>query len=104
MSTPYTLSVTPGLTVTPGSNLTIQPNGGGCSAPAVTPIVALYQETGRTRVLATTMGETRLEDYWQASLVIPLQAKPGQYQLEADCDYSRGAIYGSYAPLHITVK
>ena len=104
VSTPYTLSVTPGATVIPGSTLTIQPNGGGCSAPAVTPIVALYQETGAIRVLTTTMGETHPETYWQANLVVPLHARPGHYQLEADCDYSRGAIYGSYAPRHITVK
>ena len=104
VSTPYTLSVTPGTMVTPGSTLTVQPSGGDCPPPAVTPIVALYQTTGATQVLATTMGETHPATYWQANLAVPPQTKPGRYRLEADCDYSRGAIYGSYMPVQITVN
>jgi hypothetical protein len=104
VTTPDALSVTPGTTVTPGSTLTVQPEGGNCPGPAVTPIVALYDERGTTQVLASTMGEPHPGTYWQASLVVPLQAKAGRYQLEADCDYSRGAIYGSYAPVEITVR
>jgi hypothetical protein len=64
----------------------------------------LYQTTGTTtQVVANTSGESHPGTYWQASLVVPPELKPGHYQLEADCDYSRGAIYGSYAPLQIIV-
>ena len=104
VSTPYTLSVEPGSMVTPGSTVIVQANGGACPVPAVTPIVALYERTGATQVVARAMGEPHPGTYWQASLPVPPGLKTGHYQLEADCDYSRGAIYGSYAPVQITVK
>ena len=90
--------------VTPGSRLTVRALGGACPVPAVTPIVALYERTGAAQVEARTMGEPHPGTYWQASLAVPPELKTGRYQLEADCDYSRGAIYGSYAPVQITVK
>jgi hypothetical protein len=104
VSTPYTLSVTPSTRVTSGSTLTVQPKGGNCPAPALAPIVALYQKSSATHLLTSTMGETNPGNYWEASLVVPAQIKAGHYQLEADCDYSRGAIYGSYAPVQVYVK
>ena len=104
VSTPYTLAVAPGTMIPPGSTLTVQANGGPCPAPAVRPIVALYERAGRTQVVARTMGEMRSGTYWQASLAVPPGLQTGQYQLEADCEYSRGVVFGSYAPVQMTVK
>jgi hypothetical protein len=64
----------------------------------------LYESGDTAQVIANTMGELHLGRYWQASLTVPRGLKTGHYQLEADWDYSRGAIYGSYAPVQITVK
>lgn len=102
VSTPYTLAVTPGATVTSGTTLMIQPVGGDCP-PNTEPFVALYQMTGPIQTLVYGYGLAHSGTYWQVSLVVPSGLNAGQYQLEADCDLSRGAIYGSYAPLIITI-
>lgn len=103
VATPYTLSVVPGTTIRSGSTLTVQPVGGNCG-PYTYPFVGLYQTTGTTQAVTYTYAQTNPETYWQASLTVPHGLKPGTYQLEADCDQSRGAIFGSYAPLQITVQ
>jgi hypothetical protein len=103
VSTPYVLSVTPGTTVSPGTTLTVEPVGGDCG-PYTSPFVALYQTMGTVAVVNYSWGKALSGAYWQASLAIPSGLKAGHYQLEADCDQSRGAIFGSYAPLQITVE
>ncbi len=105
VQTPFTLSVAPDGPVSPGATLTVQSNGGGCGAIASSPIVALYETSGTTQAVANTLGEsTQPGSPWEAHLALPSDLPPGRYQLEADCDYSRGAIYGSYAPAEITVR
>jgi hypothetical protein len=103
VNTPYMLSVAPGTTVAPGSTLTVQPVGGDCK-PNTYPFVALYQTIGTTEAVNYVYGQTHAGTFWQASLVVPSGLHAGYYQLEADCDLSRGAIFGSYAPLQITVE
>lgn len=103
VTTPFMLSVAPGTTVGPGSTLTVQPLGGNCG-PNSYPFVGLYQTTGTTKAVTYTYGQAHPGTYWQASLAVPSGLKPGTYQLEADCDLSRGAIFGSYAPLQIAVQ
>lgn len=105
VNTHYTLSVSPGTTVTPGTTLTVRSEGGGCRGVS-SPFVALYQTVGMTYAVAETQSSDQLASgtNWQSQLALPSGLNAGQYQLEADCDYSRGAIYGSYAPLEITVK
>jgi hypothetical protein len=103
VSTPYTLSVAPGTTVTSGSTLTVQSEGGGCGQIA-SPFVALYETAGTTQTVVYSWAQSGSATDWRASLVVPAGLTAGQYRLEADCDYSRGAIYGSYAPLEITIE
>jgi hypothetical protein len=102
VSTPYMLSVSPGATVTPGSTLTVTPLGGDCTSYS-SPFVALYQTVGGIEAVTYAYGQAPSGASWQASLTVPSGLKAGRYQLEADCDQSRGAIFGSYAPLQITV-
>ena len=103
VSTPYTLSVAPGTTVAPGSTLVVQSQGGGCGQIAL-PFVALYETAGTTQTVVYSWAQSGSGADWQASLVVPSGLMAGRYRLEADCDYSRGAIYGSYAPLEITIE
>ncbi len=103
VSTPYMLSVSPGTTVAPGSTLTVEPVGGDCK-PNTYPFVALYQTTNTTQAVNYVYGQTHSGTLWRASLAVPSGLHAGNYQLEADCDLSRGAIFGSYAPLQITVE
>lgn len=103
VSTPYTLSVAPGTTVAPGSTLVVQSQGGGCGQIA-SPFVALYETAGTTQTVVYSWAQSGSGADWQASLVVPSGLMAGRYRLEADCDYSRGAIYGSYAPLEITIE
>ena len=102
--TPFTLSVAPDGAASPGATLTVQSNGGGCGTIASSPIVALYETSGTIQAVTNTLGQsTQPGASWEAQLTLPSDLPPGRYQIEADCDYSRGAIYGSYAPMQITV-
>jgi hypothetical protein len=103
VSTPYVLAVSAGTTVAPGSTLTVQAVGGNCR-PNTYPFVALYQTTNTTQAVSYVDGRAQSGRFWRASLVVPSGLHAGNYQLEADCDLSRGAIFGSYAPLQITVE
>jgi hypothetical protein len=103
VSTPYMLSVAPGTTVAPGSTLTVRSVGGGCGQIAA-PFVALYETAGTIQTVVYNWAQSSSATGWQASLVVPSGLAAGPYRLEADCDYSRGAIFGSYAALEITVE
>jgi hypothetical protein len=81
----------------------VQSEGGGCGQIA-SPFVALYETAGTTQTVVYSWAQPGSTTDWQASLVVPSGLTAGQYRLEADCDYSRGAIYGSYAPLEITIE
>jgi hypothetical protein len=83
--------------------LTVQSEGGGCGQIA-SPFIALYETAGTPQTVVYSWAQSGSATDWRASLVVPAGLTAGQYRLEADCGYSRGAIYGSYAPLQITVE
>jgi hypothetical protein len=113
VTTPFRLSVLPSTTVSPGSTLRVTPIGGGCPVPADS-WLGLYTTSEpptrpQIRVAEGLVNNTgfsvdrgRLD--WTGSQTVPPSLAPGQYRLEADCVYSRGAPRGSYAPIAITVK
>ena len=105
VSTPYTLSVAPGTDRRPGEHPgLVQSQGGGCGQFA-SPFVALYETAGTTQTVVYSWAQSGSGADWQASLVVPRSGlMAGRYRLEADCDYPRGAIYGSDAPLEITIE
>lgn len=102
VSTAFRLDVEPGTTVPPGTSLTVEPTGGNC--PEVSsPEVYLYSGSHVQLAYGSlTAGEEPTA--WQATVVVPMGLTPGQYQLEADCVYSRGMVLGSYAPTIISVS
>jgi hypothetical protein len=113
VTTPFRLSVLPSTTVSPGTTLSVTPIGGGCPAPADS-WLGLYSTSqpparpqiqvaeGEVNNTGLSADQTRLD--WTGSLTVPSSLAPGQYRLEADCVYARGAPRGSYAPIAITVK
>ena len=88
-----------GTTVDAGTTLHVTLLGSTC--PGVShPFVDLY--TGSQIQVVTATAST--VSGWPYALALPPGLTPGQYRLEADCVYSRGAVYGSHAPLTITVR
>ena len=101
VTTPYQLEVRPATTVTPGTTLTVNLVGGPCTNDGAGGEVILYSESGTQiafpHVSAATAGGSA------QILVVPPGLTPGQYQVEADCsEYI--AVFGSYAPVTITVQ
>jgi hypothetical protein len=99
VSTPFQLAVEQGTSVSPGSTLDVNLLGGTCGGVAG-PLVDLYTGAQIKVVTATASSISG----WQFALALPPGLMPGQYRLEADCVYSRGAVFGSYAPTTITVR
>jgi hypothetical protein len=114
VTTPFQLSVLPSTTASPGSPLGVTPVGGGCPPPSTWIQLTLYTTSqpptkpqiavaqGVVSITGLSAHQTQLD--WTGSLTVPSSLAPGQYQLGADCVYSRGAPKGSYAPTAITVK
>jgi hypothetical protein len=99
VSTPFQLAVEQGTSVSPGTTMDVNLLGGIC--PGVSgPQVDLYTGAQIPVVTATASSVGG----WPFALALPPGLTPGQYRLEADCVYSRGAVFGSYAPLTITVR
>ncbi len=114
VSTPFQLSLVPSATASRGTTLGVTPVGGGCprvstwiqltlyttSQPATKPQIEVAQ--GVVNITGFSANQTQLD--WTGSLTVPSSLAPGQYQLGADCVYSRGAPEGSYAPSAIRVR
>ena len=114
ITTPFQLSVLPTTTVSPGTTLRVAPVGGGCprvstwiqltlystSQPATQPQIEVAQGV----VNLDGLSADQTQQGWTGSLTVLSSLAPGQYQLGADCVYSRGAPEGSYAPSAITVR
>jgi hypothetical protein len=98
VTSPDQLEVEHGTTVKPGTDLEINLLGGTCPGPS-SPDIRLYSGSGLS--LAAASGSAVAG--WQYAVSIPSGLAPGQYRLEADCVYSRGVVYGSYAPSMITI-
>jgi len=102
VTTSFRLAVQPGTTAAPGTALVVEPVGGNC--PGVSgPEVYLYSGS-HIQLAYGSLTAGGAASAWQATLVIPKGLAPGQYQLEADCIYSRGLVLGSYAPTIIFVS
>ncbi len=99
VTTAFQLAVEQGTTVNAGTTIDVNLLGGTCGSVAG-PRVDLYTGAQIQVVTATASGTTR----WPFALALPPGLMPGQYRLEADCVYSRGAVFGSYAPTTITVQ
>jgi len=98
VTTPYQLDVEQGTTVKAGTALDVNLLGGNCPGPS-SPDIYLY-DSG----LQVVPASPSTVDGWRYTIAIPSGLSPGQYRLEADCVYSRGAVDGSYAPVTITVQ
>ncbi len=113
VTTPFELSVLPSNTASPGTTLSVTPVGGGCPPPSTWIQLTLYTtsqprtqpqiEVAQGATNNTGLSADQTLD-WTGSVTVPSSLAPGQYQLGADCVYSRGAPKGSYAPIAITVK
>ena len=99
VSTSFGIDIEQGTTVKAGTVLDFNLVGGGCPGPSY-PDIYLY--TGAQ--LQVTQASPSTGGPWQYSLTVPPGLTPGAYRLEADCLYSRGAVYGSYAPATVTVQ
>jgi hypothetical protein len=97
VTTRFRMEVRPGTTLMPGATLSVTLLGGACPGPS-SPTVNLY--TGSQVSVTSANGST--SDVF--SLTVPRGSTPGQYQLEADCTYSRGLVEGSYGPTEIIVE
>jgi hypothetical protein len=99
VTTPYRLAVERGTTVNAGTAVDVNLLGGTCQGVSG-PEVDLYTGAQIKVVTATASSVSG----WQFALALPPGLMPGQYRLEADCVYSRGAVEGSYAPVTITIR
>jgi hypothetical protein len=99
VSTPDQIEVEQGTMVSPGAILDINLVGGTCPGPS-SPDISLYSSAGVpvASAPAPTVGG------WTHALALPSSVTPGAYRLEADCTYSRGAVYGTYEPATIIVR
>jgi hypothetical protein len=98
VTTSYQLDVEQGTTVNAGTVLDINLLGGDCPGPS-SPDIYLYDSGVQVVPAAPST-----VDGWRYTVAVPAGLAPGQYRLEADCVYSRGAVDGSYAPVTITVR
>jgi hypothetical protein len=97
VSSRYQVEVSPGTIGKPGSTLRLNLFGGACPGPAV-PYIYLYSAA------STQLTQANWVSGFQYTLTVPADLAAGDYRLEADCLFSRGAVYGSYAPVTIAVR
>ena len=97
VTTRFRLAVEPATKVKPGATLSVKLLGGACPGSSVA-TVTLF--TGSQLPVTSSNGSTS----GVFTVTVPPAALSGQYQLEADCTYSRGLVEGSYAPTEITVE
>jgi hypothetical protein len=102
VSSPYRLEVAPATTVRAGTVLTVTLLGGDCPNPGAAEELSLFSPTGTP--VATPEPSAGATTEGQYALEVPPGSDPGQYQLEDDCVENRGAVFGSYAPVTITVE
>jgi hypothetical protein len=94
----FRLEVEQGTTVPAGTTLDVNLLGGNCPGPSL-PDLALYS----AEQVQLVVPAPHFTDTGPFTMALPVGLTPGHYQLEADCVYSRGAVYGSYPPVTITV-
>jgi hypothetical protein len=99
VTSPFQVEVRPSTTVESGATLQVYLIGGSCRG-ASSAQTYLYNAEKKQVAMATPITSTQQ----QYSLTVPSGLMPGRYQIEADCVYSRGAVYGSYTPTAITVQ
>jgi hypothetical protein len=100
VTTRFLMTVEPGTSVETATMLNVDLLGGVCPNSAASPQVALYSSSHKD--VADGSGGPAPGRHW--ALEVPKGLVPGRYQLEADCILGRGAVFGTYAPLTLTVR